>query len=185
MVLNESVNQSKREKEKKPKGSQLVVLAALAGAALILVGAFVVVTMLNIQKPGAGMPNPIVEVTSLSEADALTGFASRAPRSLPFTLTNTHYAVIANQTLQVTYQYGEDSTLQYRMSSQDADVSGDYNSYTVNEDKIINDMNVTLKGNAPESFVTAVWRDGTYSYSITADEPRGTEAFASIIGSIA
>ena len=63
---------------------------------------------------------------------------------------------------------GPEQTVTFRQSLGDGDNSGDYNVYAVTEVREMGGWSVTLKGDG-ESWALAVWSDGTYAYSISAE----------------
>ena len=56
-----------------------------------------------------------------------------------------------------------------RKAKGSGDISGDYNTYPVNDTFEINGMKITARG-TEEGYVTVIWEDGGYAYAMDMDE---------------
>lgn len=108
------------------------------------------------------IPNPIKEVSSIQEANQITGFGF----NIPDTINNngvTSISVIDDNLTDV--RYGD--TITIRKSSLPEDISGDYNEYDSYEIKTIENVDVTIK--STNSTYEVTWYEDDYSYSFYAE----------------
>lgn len=110
----------------------------------------------------------IEEVASAKELSEKIGFPMEDIQSIPFEVTETTYVSYWGNFGEIDYM-GEDQSVSYRKQQGNADVSGDYNVYGIEETSTIGEYQVTLKGDN-DGYHLAVWSDGTYSYAIGTDE---------------
>lgn len=77
------------------------------------------------------------------------------------------------------------NTYTFRMTkiSTMTDPSGDYSEYGVETNMDGTEVSFTLKGSG-DTYSLAVWDDGTYAYSLSAETPISASAFTELIGSI-
>lgn len=109
-------------------------------------------------------------IEEMADAAALrraVGFPVKELLSLPFQADETAYTSFWGNMAQIKYT-GPEQTVTFRQSLGDGDNSGDYNVYAVTEVREMGGWSVTLKGDG-ESWALAVWSDGTYAYSISAE----------------
>lgn len=116
------------------------------------------------------IPNPIVEYTSLEEAETGTGI----PLSINADLLNMYQyhniSGIPEDLIQVKIYDNREGTesnkeLLIRKGVGTQDISGDYNIYDSSIEVQIDNVAVTFKGTG-ETFNLAIWNDGEYSYSV-------------------
>lgn len=116
--------------------------------------------------------NPIVEYTTLAEAEAAAGFTFTLPAQLPACYENGMISVIHNELMQMVYPNG-DAELTLRKAEGSEDISGDCNEYAETKEVSISaadgtSYTVTLKdANGKANVVT--WADQEYTYSITVN----------------
>ena len=108
------------------------------------------------------------EYPSAEELSKAVGFDMFELNNLPFEAKETNYTAIDKEFAEITYS-GEDNSLTYRKSVGTEDNSGDYNTYDYVGEIEVDDIKVTVKGEA-ESLKLAFWTDGEYSYSISLDK---------------
>lgn len=111
--------------------------------------------------------NGIVEVADSDALSQAVGFPVTGPAELPFAVTETTYTSYFGDLAQIDY-VGEDHSVTFRQSLGDEDNSGDYNVYAETEVHEMEGLSVTLKGDG-QTDCLAVWNDGTYAYSISAE----------------
>lgn len=117
------------------------------------------------------IPNPIVEYTSLEEAETGTGI----PLSINADLLNMYQyhniSGIPEDLIQVKIYDNRGDTesnkeLLIRKGVGTQDISGDYDIYDSSIEVQIDNISVTCKGTG-ETFNLAIWNDGEYSYSVS------------------
>lgn len=109
------------------------------------------------------------EYRSAKELSNAVGFNVLEINNLPFKAKETNYTAIDKDFAEITYS-GEDNSLTYRKSVGTEDNSGDYNTYDYVGETEVDNIKVTVKGEA-ELLKLAFWTDGKYSYSIALDKP--------------
>lgn len=115
-----------------------------------------------------GLANPWVTCTTLAEAEELAGVTFTAPESLDG-YEGTTYQVIENTLLEVFYGTEDNRVILRKSVDVDNSIVGDYNEYSVVEDKEIAGMTVTVKGNEAGIVNNALWTNDGHSYSIFAE----------------
>lgn len=126
-------------------------------------------------EPMVGMSSPIHEFSTLVDAVTYIGFEPHIPKVLPVGYNVESIHTINRDTLHITYVYqpGEDVTqnqamgtrINYRVSLQKGDISGDYNDYNVVKTVKVNGKKVTFKG-GNKMVRLATWDDGVQNHSI-------------------
>lgn len=145
---------------------------SLAACLIFLVaGAATLPHLVNLttpEPPPIQIPQNITEAGSLQELSALVGFNVKADFSFPFIVEETTYCSYWGELAQITYT-GKEHTAIYRQSIGAEDNSGNFSSYADVKEVHVDEMTITIKGNA-ENYVLAIWTDGTYSYSISLNQ---------------
>lgn len=125
--------------------------------------------------PFTGKKPPIIEqggfgeeYRSAKELSNAVGFNVFEINNLPFKAKETNYTAIDKDFAEINYS-GEDNSLTYRKSVGNEDNSGDYNTYDYVGETEVDNIKVTVKGEA-ELLKLAFWSDGKYSYSIALDK---------------
>ncbi len=121
------------------------------------------------------------ECQSLTELSQKAGFNVKAipETSIPFKVKSTSYTWCWNEFAQIVYE-GADNSLTYRKTRGTDDISGDYNQYEQIVDKVVNGIDITVKGNS-DKYYLAIWKTGDFSYSISVDEGVELEILSNII----
>lgn len=167
-----------------PAIKRLIPLAACF--ALLLVGIFSIRHFMPgeaTDPPGSVMvANDIVEVADADALSEAVRFPVKELLALPFQTEKVTYLSFWRELAEITYT-GEGQTITFRQSAGEGDNSGDYNVYAITEVKEIDGLSVTLKGNGQTSFL-AVWSDGTYAYSISAESGLTVSELEAIISSM-
>lgn len=168
--------------EKRNQRKWLLPAGAIVIATLILT----VLVVPKILKEGndtqVQIPNPIVETEGIKELKESVSFDLKVPTVMPEGYEISDTAVIGGTLAQVRYLNGTNE-ITYRMAEGTDDISGDYNTYEVIREVYVNDQSVMLKGNQ-EGYQVATWTDGTYSYSITSEQPLSEEDFVMMIADV-
>lgn len=168
--------------EKRNHRKWLVPAGAIAIATLILA----VLVVPKILKDGNDtqiqIPNPIVETEGIKELKESLSFELKVPTVMPEGYEVSDTAVIGGTLAQVKYSNGTNE-ITYRMAKGTEDISGDYNTYEKIREVYVNNQSVMLKGNQ-EGYQVATWTDGTYSYSVTSEQPLSEEMFVMMIADV-
>lgn len=111
------------------------------------------------------LPNPFIEVGSLEEAEELAGFSLKTAEKVG-NYERQSIFVMEGEMIQVLYQNdaGEEG-LRVRKGLGEGDLSGDYNSYKLDEEVEQDGIKIRLRGDGPRIFA-ASWTKGAYSYAI-------------------
>lgn len=108
------------------------------------------------------IPNPMKEISSIQQANQITGFDFDIPDTINNNEISSIYVIDDNLT---EVDYGE--TITIRKSSLPEDISGDYNEYDSSEIKTIENVDVTIK--STNSTYEVTWYEDDYSYSFYAE----------------
>lgn len=126
---------------------------------------------------GVEMVNPVTIHNSMSEAAAAAGFDFTVPESIK-DISKQTITTISNKIIEVTY--GDNSFILRKGTGGDADISGDYNEYEKTEELKVGETNVTIKGDGT-SVMLALWQNGEYSYSFSAENGISTAELSDIL----
>lgn len=127
--------------------------------------------------------NPLQEVSSMEEAEKITGFALKAPESVGAS-TGRIITVYSGNMIEVSYENGNDSGCSIRKAAGSDDISGDSNEYAALKTVSINNSQVTLKGEN-EKWSVATWTADGYSYAVdTQTDPMALPDLAKLISAI-
>ena len=133
---------------------------------------------------GAMVGNGMVEVVSLEELSKSIGFSVPEVKNIPFEVTSTVYTNGWNEFAQIEYQgESQDEAVLFRKAKGTDDISGDYNTYSDVKEIIVNDMNVTLKGES-ESYSLAIWQQDGFTYSLSCEPGESEDVFAEMIQTV-
>ena len=126
------------------------------------------------------IPNPLTVHNSLAELAKAVGFDIKAP-TVPAGYQADTYIDISGELAEVFYENGND-TLQYRVSKGEGDNSGDYNSYSSEKTVDVNGVSVELRGN--DKVNVAVWSNGGFAYSLSAEQGISETEVAAVVSSV-
>lgn len=112
----------------------------------------------------------------------MAGFLVTDIQGLPFEPSHTDYYVYQHEMAEIVY-HGDGYEAVYRKSAGSGDISGDYTLYETEEKTQINGQEAVLKGSG-ESYVLAIWEDGTYAYSLSLPFGQDKNAWEEIIRNI-
>ncbi len=134
--------------------------------------------------------NPFTEVSSVSEAEEMTGFSITVPEA-PAEYPDTCVRVMLDSMIEVIFENKAKETADaieegYRIRKEAGaeDISGDYNEYAEASAVTVEGREVTMKGN-DGTVSLAVWTADGYSYAVLAEEhPMTADEMSKIIAAI-
>lgn len=177
----QNVETQMAEPRKKP--NRIRRFAALAAClAILLVGAAALPKLISSPTPEESettIANGMVEVASKEELSEAVGFPVKSAQSLPFFPQSIYYTSYWGEMAQIDYENGG-SMACFRQSLGEEDNSGDWSEYPAQKSLTVNGCAVTLKGEA-DSYTLAIWRDGTYSYSLSLSAGQPASVWAELI----
>lgn len=106
----------------------------------------------------------IVEYNSIAELNQNAGFEISEVKNVPFSIKKTAYILYWGELAEITYSNDEEE-LVYRKAVGNEDISGNYNEYSKEKKCIIDDYEVTIKGDM-NGYTLAVWQKDSDSYSL-------------------
>lgn len=125
------------------------------------------------------IPNPLSDYQSIDELKC-AAFDFTYPSNKNYQIEG--LTLIASKLVQLEMREGE-ITWTYRIAEGSDDISGDYNVYENEETIMIEQWNVTTKGNGTRINL-AVWHDETYSYCLSFDQGVDKNELIAMIESI-
>ena len=115
----------------------------------------------------AEIPNPLTEHEDIAALEKAIGFKLICP-TLPDGYKADSFIDISGELAEVNYTNGAD-TVCFRMKKGDeADISGDYNVYSVKKTLTAGDTAVTAEGG--ESISKATWTKSGFAFSLTSEK---------------
>ena len=115
----------------------------------------------------AEIPNPLTEHEDIAALEKAIGFKLICP-TLPDGYKVDSFIDISGELAEVNYTNGAD-TVCFRMKKGDeADISGDYNVYSVKKTLTAGDTAVTAEGG--ESISKATWTKSGFAFSLTSEK---------------
>lgn len=131
------------------------------------------------------IPNPWTEYASLAEAQAAAGFDLTLP-ALSADFTQSAFQVLPGEEtiLQVNFWTEDDARqLNIRKAPGAQDISGDYNTYSVDETVSVDGVDVTVKGNE-DGYHLAIWTANGYTYAISSDAALTQDALTQLAAAV-
>ena len=112
--------------------------------------------------------NPFEPCENMNEAEKISGFSMKLP-DIPDGFSFLELSAIKDSMIQAIYE-NRDSNLDIylRKAPGSVDISGDYNFYQNQDQLIVSDKVVTLKGNG-DKIMVATWTQESYTYAIDTD----------------
>ena len=174
--IEEAEGFRKAKIRKLPSVAQITGLAAACLVLLVGIPQYLS-NQVRTEQSGAVMQtgNPWQEVSSIEEAEALTGFGLVLPApKAPYTAEVIR--VLNREVISVTYMREEGGEIGYELRKEkgETDPSGDFNEYAETTEKRVDGINVTLRGENGRWCLATWTRDG-YSYSAEAQANPMTE----------
>lgn len=121
----------------------------------------------------------VQEYSSFAELEATLPFEIQEIKNLPFTATKQTYIAYGSDMAEILYE-NDEQTACFRISKGQEDNSGDYTDYAQSQELSVEKLIVTLKGEN-DTFVLAVWSDGSLSYSLSLSTGISIEAWESLL----
>lgn len=131
---------------------------------------------------GVMVGNGIVDVADADALSEAVGFPVKEAASLPFRTSEVTYTSFWKELAQITYT-GEGYTVTLRQTLGTEDNSGDYNVYAETTTREVAGLQVTLKGDS-QGYSLAVWNDGTYAYSLSAEPSLAAAEWETVIAGV-
>lgn len=163
-------------------------LSAAACIALLLFGAMTIPPLFReeqpVEKPPVGgllVKPQMVTASSAEELSELVGFPVEEPKGLPMENAAVTYTARAGTLAEIEYSTG-DRTAVFRKSLGREDNSGRYNVYPVQEPFENGTYTGTLKGDADNRFVLAIWTDSEAAYSLYVPQGLSRREWMELIG---
>ena len=160
-------------------------LAAAACLAVVLAG-ISVLPRLTSPRPVETPSGPVTVVPGFQQADSaqalsvLVGFPVSDLESLPFLVERSTYTAYGDTLAQIRCE-GQSQWALFRKSAGTEDNSGDYTAYAAQTSYDLDGLSVTLKGEGDQSYVLALWSDGSYTCSLRLSQPLTSEQWERVI----
>lgn len=110
------------------------------------------------------------DVSSAAELAKAVGFAVSDLKELPFLVERSTYTAYSGAMAQIRCEGGSQWAL-FRKSAGTEDNSGDYTAYASELSYDLDGLSITLKGDAENSYLLAIWNDGAYTCSLRLSSP--------------
>ena len=149
-------------------------------AAIVLIVSIGVVRHNDNPEEHVQVVNPYVYCESLDEAKSITGFGIAAPEIL-LDKSLDSIIVVAGDTIELDYG-NDDNMISIRKAKGSEDISGDYNTYEIEETISDGDIEITVKGN--EKINLILWTNDDYTYAVSLPEGVDEDAIMEIVNSI-
>lgn len=148
---------------------------------LLLAGAIIYPQMLHkAQDENVQGVLSMEEFDSASDMSEKLTFEMKDIPSLTKNADETSYVAYDEDFAEITYTQGTQSIC-YRKSVGTEDNSGDWNEYEKREKVMIDKMSCILKGAKEDAYSLAVWTDGSFAYSLSAQNPLSQKEFEDLI----
>lgn len=161
----------------------------LAGAFAVLVMAFILPMVMkpaqqgNTDHPDVAIARPYTVVSSMEEAETLTGFALESSETYK-DLKLAEIAVYNNSLIEAIYYSASDEpAMHIRKAEGNDDISGDYNTWETETEIKAAGKTVTLKGDGGLCQLL-MWTENGYSYAISLNEGITPEEAAALAETI-
>ena len=159
----------------------------------ILLCVFTALTLLGCAKkgingnttPNVEIPTPFIEVSSKEEAETAIGFNLTIPEEINENKPSTYLIYKDLQMVEVQYLTGNEDEYAYirKAKGNFEDISGDYNSYSLTKEEIINDFEIIFKLNDDKVYI-AEWKNNGYSYCLSVQNGLDENEFKQFISII-
>ena len=139
---------------------------------------------------GVGMPNPWIEYDSLADAEKASGINVSVPEEIA---GGTSYAYRVLDTaehgfIEVIFadKADGDETARVRKAGDtaEADISGDYNTYSYTSELDADGVKISISGDADDEIKLAVWQNDGSSYSVSFENGVSGDEIAGIVKNI-
>ena len=124
------------------------------------------------------------EHAALADAEAAAGIEMSIPAAISGYSPTAFLTWYERAYIDAVYTDGEGNIAAHvRKAVGDEDISGDYNDYSETSAQEIDGHYVTTKGEDGK-IMTAIWMDGEYSFSISADSGLTADELASLVAEV-
>lgn len=174
----------KKAPVRRERGWKSVVSIAAGFVILLLAGAIIYPQMIH--KDDRPQDENVQGVLSMEEFDSASDMSEKLTfemKDIPSLVKNadeTSYVAYDEDFAEITYTQGTQSIC-YRKSVGTEDNSGDWNEYEKQEKVTIDKLSCTLKGAKEDAYSLAVWTDGAFAYSLSAQNPLSQKEFEDLI----
>lgn len=127
------------------------------------------------------IPNPFIACDTINEAAEKVGFDISVPDSMEG-YEERQIFVTEDGMIEIIYQDSE-SKIQIRKMAGSEDISGDYNQYKEVKTIMVDDKNVTMKGNDGK-ISTAIWSKDGYTFSVYSSKALSENDITALVQSI-
>ena len=121
-------------------------------------------------------------MSAISEIEHKLGYDIKIPHYIPDDYKTDSLSAPFDAFAEITYST-ETDTLYYRTAKSSEDISGDYNNYSEIETVVINDIDVTIKGN-DNLYHNASWFSDDEAFSIYSDNGIERDTIIDIVESV-
>ena len=169
---------------RRERGWKSVVSIAAGFVILLLAGAIIYPQMIH--KDDKLQDENVQGVLSMEKFDSASDMSEKLTfemKDIPSLVKNadeTFYVAYDEDFAEITYMQGTQSIC-YRKSGGTEDNSGDWNEYEKQEKVTIDKLSCTLKGAKEDAYSLAVWTDGAFAYSLSAQNPLSQKEFEDLI----
>lgn len=129
---------------------------------------------MNTEELVSGSQWGLQECSSAEALSEAAGFPVEGLEQLPFTVKETDYLYLGDGLAEIRYYGSGEERLDYRKSVGMEDNSGVYLEFDRVQEEDVNDIQVTLKGDADRVYMI-LWQKDGFSYSICEEEGIPTE----------
>lgn len=124
---------------------------------------------MNTEELVSGSQWGLQECSSAEALSKAAGFPVEDLEKIPFTAQETNYIYLGDGLAEIRYYGATEERLDYRKSVGEEDNSGVYMEFDQVQEEDINDVTVTIKGDADRVYLI-LWQKDGFSYSIYEEE---------------
>lgn len=149
------------------------------------------------------IPNPFEDCATLEDAAALAGFSLTAPEKIEGYGERTIMAM-KDEMIQIVYCNADEQNspsdedldtvdwekidfssneVTIRKAAGNEDISGDYTEYSSINTVMVDEMQVTMRGN-DELVYTATWSNGGYTFAVSAGNGMSSESMIELVSAV-
>ena len=145
-----------------------IFLALLTLGILFTVWKYSVLSATQYSEDSVCIANPFEPCKNMNATKKISGFSMKLP-DIPDGFSFLELSAIKDSMIQAIYENRDsDLDIYLRKAPGSVDISGDYNFYQNQDQLIVSDKVVTLKGNG-DKIMVATWTQESYTYAIDTD----------------
>ena len=145
-----------------------IFLALLTLGILFTVWKYSVLSATQYSEDSVCIANPFEPCKNMNAAEKISGFSMKLP-DIPDGFSFLELSAIKDSMILAIYENRDsDLDIYLRKAPGSVDISGDYNFYQNQDQLIVSDKVVTLKGNG-DKIMVATWTQESYTYAIDTD----------------